>query len=329
MRKSIWCLAAGLVLPFLLYGCASGPAVKATHEELKAAEEYKKTVAIVDITEKGSDVQGLRQIVVSRLENMLMGYTNLVDKETVEGVIRDANLQKRQDLDKADQLGRQLGVDYVIFVNVVARVSGPHVQHSESRHEGRFSGSIWEEVQASAETTIRVIDTRTGNIAYAGMKKGWDSEDINRQTFSDESLYKQTLNTKSIAHQIVNIAGLFMDMKEDHSFAVSKAVNSSVGQFDHDLKRLFMHSGLVLEKISDKEVLVNLGSAFGVKPGDTLVFWEEGVPIKDPRTGIMTVPKKGRKTLRVTGVTSGLTCVAKGSKKTVSMLKVGDKVYTQ
>ena len=84
--------------------------------------------------------------------------------------------------------------------------------------------------------------------------------------------------------------------------------------------------GVVLQLISATEVAVNLGSAYGLVPGDALILWQSDASVKDPRTGLVVSPLQAREQLEVTKVTGGLTCIAKGPKKTVSKARVGDKV---
>ena len=80
----------------------------------------------------------------------------------------------------------------------------------------------------------------------------------------------------------------------------------------------------ILRPILDRCV----GECLGGRPGAQLIVWSEDEGVTDPKTGIVTVPKVKKATLKVKTVTSGLTCVAGASAGTIALLRVGDKVET-
>jgi len=74
--------------------------------------------------------------------------------------------------------------------------------------------------------------------------------------------------------------------------------------------------------------LINLGSAYGIAPGQQLIVWQEDSAITDPKTGMTIVPKKKKAVLKVIEVNSGLSCLARAGKGLVAKIKVGDKAAT-
>lgn len=311
----------------LLSGCA-GPTVAPTFEELNVTRKFKKTVAIIDIDDRGSQIKGISPIVISELERVMFGYCNLVERRKISAILAERQFTADQNAGTVTELGRLLGADYVVFGNAAASTSMPQLRSSESSHDGNFYGTIWEEVTASAEVSIKMIDVDSAMIVYSGTRKDQSTQEVARQTFTDRSQYNKTLNTKNLASQIRQVVTALVDMKSDYSFAVSRVLSSATENFSYDLRREFSHSGQILQIISDKEVIVNIGSAYGLKAGDDLVVLSDAKQIIDPKTGLNIAPAEKKGKLRVTSVTSGLSCIAKGSKKVISELKVGDTVWT-
>lgn len=309
-------------------GCATYPVVEPTLEELEAARAYKKTVAILEFSDDASTISGIKSAALPKLENLLAGHFNVVEREKIKQVMAERDFETYGDVERINELGKLLGVDYVIFGNALVSVTGPELKHRESEYKGKFYGRIWEESHAHGEVSIKMVDVSNGMILYADKKRGSYSRQDKAERFKDQALFNQTLRNRSVAHQIIQIVGSFTNLKKEHSLMVSKALENAVRGFNYDLRNKFAHSGEVLQILSHREVVINLGSAYGIKPGDTLIVWEEKAPIKDPKTGILTVPKEKRATLKVIKVTSGLTCVAKGSKRAISQIKIGDKVFT-
>ncbi|MFH1878034.1 MAG: hypothetical protein ABH883_04435 [Candidatus Omnitrophota bacterium] len=314
---------------FSLAGCASMDVVQPTAEEMAAAGRFKKNVAILDISEDRSDIKGLKAITLSRLENYIMPYCDLVERDKVDRVLRERQFAPSQGRAQFLQLKELLDVDYVVFAGVYASVSGPRVQCSEYKtDEGVFSGTVWDEVDGVSELSVKIVDVNDGSVIYSGSKRGSCKEEGAKSVFSDEALFRQAVNTKSLAQHITQFVGLFTDVNSTYSTAVSRSLDASIHEFHNDFRKIFSQTGEVLQIVSEKDVLINLGSAYGLRPGDSLIWWNEYMTIVDPKTGIETVQKNKKEQLRVKEVTSGLTCIATGKKKVISMIKPGDKVYT-
>ena len=96
------------------------------------------------------------------------------------------------------------------------------------------------------------------------------------------------------------------------------------------LKYIVSKSPVPLRKLpSKKEDLVNLGSAYGIRPGHRMTVWREQPLIRDPNTGMEIIPRERKGIVKVTQVNSGLSCVAKGSGGLIAQIRVGDKVFTR
>ena len=314
----------------LLNGCAQAPIVVPTREELAAAKPYKRTVAVVDFSDDGSAVHGVNTIAASKLESLLVGHFNLVERQRIEKVKAERNFGSSDEVERLRELGRFLGADDVIFGNVSASLSPPQLRQSEHRDKkGRFQGQVWNDVCGFAEVTVKLVEVDQGVIRYSGRKSGRACDQQDQLSFNDERAFRTASTVKTAASAVGQIAGSFNRLEDRYSSLVAKALDNAVGQFQSDFRSHFPQTGQILQMISQKEVLINLGSAYGIKPGDTLIVWEESGGVTDPRTGLSVVQKQKKAQLKVTQVTSGLTCVARGSAQQISALRIGDPVSTQ
>ncbi|MDD5496499.1 MAG: FlgT C-terminal domain-containing protein [Candidatus Omnitrophica bacterium] len=327
-RESFKSVFAAIFLSFILFGCATAPIVEPTRGELEAARPYKTTIAIVGFSDSGSPLKGISSMAVSKLENVLAGHFNLVDRGRIKEVMADRSSEDMKDHEGMTAVGRELGAAYLLFGNVTASVSTPDQRSSESKDsEGRFHGSIWEESTAQAEISLRIVDVKSGTVIYSDRKSALMRDRYNERSFYDESSFRQALDaSSSVFGQLVKVFENISSLKNDQVLLLSNTLTNAAEQFRRDIMRKFPIEGEVIQILSDRTVLINLGSAYGIRPGDKLTVWSEGSPILDPKTGMQIVEKRARLTLKVKEVTSGLSCVATASKKTIAQLNVGDKV---
>jgi len=306
--------------------------VAPTYEELQAAKAYKKSIAIVSFTEDGSAVKGIADVAKSKVEPLFVGHFNLIDSSEIN---KHTNGQviNEHDVKTIQELGEKANLDYLVFGNVISNVRGPYIENSsEKTSDGKFSGTITENVRANTEVALKIVDAKSGVVVYSDRKDHWYTHELREATYTDEKAYKESLQVRKISETVITLVEMFAKMEKEYSSTVAYTLKCAVEDFEKPIRRNFpsdVIEGEVLEIISEKKILVNLGSAYGVEPGDKFVFYTEQTAIKDPKTGLITFAKKGKKKkIKVKEVTSGLTCIVKGKKKYIKRLKVGDRVYT-
>ncbi len=350
----------------LLWGCAPPLVVIPTEEELEAVQRFKKTVAIIEISEEGSSIKGISESAFSGLESALAGHFNLVEREKISQVLGERKFAERDDVERYTELGKLLGADYLFFGRAMAFFDKPEIKHSikyykskekedyerkewekekekekgedykrkEQEHykskkeEGKFSGSIWREIRGICELNVKIVDVGNGIVRYADKKVGSMSRKEGTRRYEDENEFYRALDIATKAEIIMEIAKTFARLGRENSIIISRAMDQATEKFKIDLRDKFPQTGQILQILSKKDVVINLGSAYGIKPGDKLIIWEELTPIKDPKTGVVTVPKQKKAILKVKKVTSGLSCIARGKKKYIRMIRVGDVVCT-
>jgi len=348
---------ACLVVSALLWGCAPAPIVRPTDEELNAVKRFKKTAAIIEISEKGSPIKGISESAFSGLENVLAGHFNLVEREKILSVMAERKFAEREDVERYTELGKLLGADYLFFGRAMAFFDKPEIKHEvkyykskekidykskekeddkskekvdykSKKEEERFSGSIWRELRGICELNVKIVDVGSGIIRYADKKVGAMSRKEGIEYYEDEEEFYKALDIATKAEIIMEIANTFARLKRENSLILSRAMEQATEKFKGDLINEFPQTGQVLQILSKKDVLINLGSAYGIKPGDRLIIWEEFAPFTDPKTGAVTVPKQKKAILKVKRVTSGLSCIARGNRKAIKGISVGDTVCT-
>jgi len=320
-------VAAALIL--LASGCASAPVVPPTDQELEAVRGYKKTLAIVEFTDEGSPIQGIQAVAQSKLENLLVGHFNLVEREKIEQVMAERNLGTPDAVERMTGLGKLLGADYVAFGNAIASLSRPEIKQTSHRgKKDRFYGRIWNEVSANAEVSLKIVSVSNGVMLYAGKKNARTDDQRDQRVYDDEEVFKRDSTIQAVGSVIGQVVDHFSGLEDRYSLLAGGALDQAVAGFRLELISRFPQYGEILQILSNKEVLINLGSAYGIQPGHTLIVWSESQELRDPKTGLQVTPKEQKGVLKVTKVTSGLTCVAKGSARIISSLRVGDKIYT-
>jgi curli biogenesis system outer membrane secretion channel CsgG len=335
MNKKTITYSAVLIMLVFLTGCATfEPIVQPTYEEMQAARSQKKTVAIVEFGERNSSIRDIQSLALSRLENFLSVQFNLVERLKINKVLAERSFAGSDDVESLVRIGKILGADYAIIGDGAASVSGPEVCYkSYTKYDRRtktdkFYGTIWQQITASGTVSLKFIDIADGIVVYSDTKSATANRNLYTRKYDNDVQYREDIKNQRIFKGGVKTARIHSGMKQDDLTLISDALANAMAAFQNDIKQRFAHTGEVLEIFSDYEVLVNLGSAYGIRPGQILVVWGRMTPIHDPKTGITTVPKERKATLTVMKVTSGLTCIAKGSKDEVRCIRPGDEVGT-
>ena len=319
------------ILAFLLAfpGCAAPPIVPATQAELEAASRYKKTVAVLDLIDKDSAVQEVGPVATRELKRLLSGHFNVVGQDRINQAISEVRAAERaKDVTWFSRVGKSAGADYVVYGTATAFLSKPGLKYAPPQSDESY-GKIWVETTGEAEIYMYVLDVTTSDFVYTG--RGADAKTRREQKaeLKDPTLLQGSAETREWLRQATEVASVLSSLNKENIYLVTNALNHAVQDVHRQLRKAFPHSGEILQILSEKEVVINLGSAYGVRPGQRLTVWQKGAPIRDPQTGIDTVPKEKVASLKVHRVTSGLTSVARGKSNIISRIRVGDEVLMQ
>ncbi|MEA2082555.1 MAG: CsgG/HfaB family protein [Elusimicrobiota bacterium] len=339
---------------FVIYlaSCASIPVVAPTPAEIEAARNFKQTAAVLAGSDDSAQIKGLLPILENALESVAvnLGTVNLVEREQMKKIMKEKALKLSgiaEDKAAIKEMGTVLGADYLLIPDIIyASLEGPQkAKTSISRRKEKktgvqiFSrGKIWDEMYASSKVTLKVIEVKSGIITASVSKNYRAMRKINMETYKTESAYRAALELRR-GYRNLDLASKLMqslvgkkvskdELDEDYRILASQSVEKAAYQMKKKLAALFPLEGEILKIVSPKEVSINLGSAFGMKPGKKLSAWSRGSSLTDPRTGTTTVSKRFIGRLKITEVSSGLSSIAKGSKKVISRLKTGDIVTT-
>lgn len=316
-----------LCVAVFISGCAHHPVIKPSPRELIAVKPLKKTVAIVEFGDKDSSITELRTVALGILEKSLIGHFNLVEREKIQKVWAERNFSSLNEVERFSELGKMLGADYLIFGNAIISVIGPELKYYQN-NDDKFYGKIWEELCGISKVFIKMVDVSSGMVVYTDNKMSKSCRKIGETKFNDEGLFKEALRRKSVGYEIRRVVGAFSRIDKEFSTTIVKSLENATEKFRVEFRREFPQTGEVLQILSAKNVVVNLGSAYGIRPGDKLMVWKEVSVISDPKTGLKTTARERGALLKVIKVTSGLSCIARGKKREISGLKLGDVVAT-
>lgn len=328
--KNILLLIAFCTITAIFNGCATTPVVEPTAAELNAVKQFKKTLAIVDMTADGSNIAGIEGQTVSRLENLFFRHFNLVERRRIDTILEERNFNGSFDTERLSELGKMLGADYVLIGTCRASVLPEQIkQKSRTRDDGSFSGEVSTIIAAESELSIKLINVSSTIIEYSNTFHGDVEDEINNQKYKEKDQWEEDIKTRNLKRDIKEMLSLFREMPDEYSKLVGESLDEAVKYAYSDIRKKFPHQGQIIEIISPEEVLINLGSAYGVRPGDPIAVWQEGPPVRDPKTEVVSIPRKIKVRLKIKEVTSGLTAVAKGSSGDISSIIPGDIITLQ
>jgi curli biogenesis system outer membrane secretion channel CsgG len=228
--------------------------------------------------------KGITDILVDKLVG---GNFSVIERQKIDSIIREQNFSNsdRVNADTAARIGRVLGVDAII-VGSITRFGRDDKQTS---YGGGVLGRVTDKYglggvgqkSSSAVVTInaRLINVETGEVMA---------------TAAGDGSSKRSGTSLLGAGGGSVVAGGGMDMKSSNfaTTIIGEAVNDAVSKLARDLNQKSMAvtpksvnlEGLVAYAKNGK-VVINIGSAMGVKVGDTFRVARIGETIKDPATG--------------------------------------------
>ena len=329
IAKRRWAFSFILTSLLALPGCAGPPIAPPTQAELEAASRYKKTVVVLDLIDKDSAVQEVGPVATRELKRLLFGHFNVVGQDKINQAISEVRAAARaKDVTWFGRVGKFAGADYVIYGTATAALSKPNLKYTPPRSDKDY-GTVWVETTGKAEVYIYVLDVTTSDFVYTGRGADVRTHREQRAELKDPKLLQDSSETQEWLRQATEVASILSSLNKEHVYLVSSALDHAVQDVYRQLRKAFPHSGEILQILSENEVVINLGSAYGIRPGQRLTVWQKGTSIRDPRTGVETVSKEKVATLKVHRVTSGLTCVARGKPKAISRIRVDDEILMQ
>ena len=267
-----------------------------------AEAQQKKRVAVMNFdygtvrsyvnTLFGSDQdvgKGIADMMVDRL--VADGAYSVIERKELDKVLGEQNFSNsdRADPSSAAKLGRVLGVDAIIIGSITQFGSDDKKSDIQGggnaigRRLGGFGIGGISRSKASAVCTItaRMIDTSTAEILASVQGHGEESRNGtgilgSGGTYGGMAAGALDMNSKNFRETILGTA-------------VNKAVVQAADGLDQKAAGLPTNAiqidGLVADAAADGTLVLNVGTAAGVKVGMQLLVKRTGKEIKDPATG--------------------------------------------
>lgn len=315
------------LVSFLTAGCSTSYVmVPPTAEELHAVRSIQKIIVIMPFSEDGTQISGFSQTVEHKLAVALGGQFRIIDPAQVQAALA-ADKTALSDHHRLAEIGKNLGADYVILGNVMAALKGPEIRYStaESKENG-FSAKIWMETIARADISLNMLSTVDASVVFFDEFWGTQTDTSNVVEFSTLGEYNKAVEAAKLVLDFKQAYDQLSQLPEKHYGLLDAAIDRALDIAQKNLRAFRAYAGEVLAVVSEEEITVNLGSAYGLEPRDMLSVWREGPPVKDPRTGKTIKSKERLGFVKIQRITSGLSCVAKGKKKQVRKMQAGDTV---
>jgi len=220
----------------------------------------------------GSDVdvgKGVATVLVSEL--VRNGTYTVMERAEVDRILSEQNFQQgaRADASTAAKLGRLLGVDAIIIGSIT----------QFQREDKNINLGLRKETKATVAIDARIVQIGTGEILGVAQGKGeskrarMKTEDDNHPAFrSGQDMWSADLASTllgeatrtAVTNLVTTLAAAAPKIPENETVAVVSALVADV---------------------SGSELVINLGTAGGVKVGAEYAVLRPGREIKDPATG--------------------------------------------
>lgn len=323
-----WSVLLLFIFSILGSGCSSSQVfVRATAEELEAVRALRKSIAIIPYTEEGTQITGISPLLNEKLADYLSYNFKIIDPMSVQQAL-DSKKPSLNDWAQLVEIGKTLGADYIMVGNATVNITGPKIRYTLPEFKNKeFYAKVWTETEGRTDLSIKMISTKNGAVVYSDDYWGTHLDRSDTVKFNNLLQYNKAIDATKMTKEVMRGAEVLSSLKGKHLDLVEKSMDPALNLLRKNLRNYLVQYGEVLKVISDKEILVNLGSAYGLKPGDNLSVWRESESIKDPNTGRVIIPKERVGVVIIDRVTSGLSCVAKGKPKEIKAMQIGNKVY--
>lgn len=226
---------------------------------------------------------------------------NIFERERLSSIMKEQNLGSsgRIDPSTAARIGKIAGVQYII--------TGAVTEYGQSSGGGGGGGFRLNKKGYYATVDVRIVDVNTSRILMADSGSG-------------------TKSSKSI--RVFGIGG-GERFNEKHA---TEALRNAIQEVVQKLKNADLSKGLsntsaantpvLLADVDGKDVVLNAGTAAGLKVGQTMDIKRKGKVIKDPNTGaVLKIRYKTVGKIKLTAVES---TYSEGKIIEGSELKTGD-----
>ncbi|MEI8345163.1 MAG: hypothetical protein WCG06_03725 [Candidatus Omnitrophota bacterium] len=365
MRRNIVVISFAMATLLAISGCASHQVVLPTANELYAVKQLKKKMAFLGVDERYSGLKGIDGVVGARLQSVLAQHFALVGVPMAigpdfSGYENPANAIAMGKTLGADYLA--YGVVEMAFSNLEERLikASGQGQNADTiltvraahckiqlRVIDTANGRIVTDQRSwiDREQTLdsRPVEREENNDNKGGSergKRGGQREDRNIESVMVNALEK-------IAGQKMDGAGrgeshgrpeghprryllprTFDELDSETAGLVTFMSENCAATFRQVMLGRVPLKGQILQKMNEKDVVVNLGSAYGIQPGDNLLAYRNVALMKDPATGLSIRTPSDAVALTVGDITSGISCIASGRASDIKDINVGDEVYT-
>lgn len=301
-----------------------------------ASAQDKKRVAIMDFDYGtvrtnvaqvfGSDQdvgKGIADMLVDRLVND--GKYSVIERKALDKLITEQNFSNsdRADPSSAARLGKLLGVDAIIIGSITqfGRDDKSKAVGAVGATASRLGigGAGTKEAKAVVQITARLINVETGEILASVQGKG-------QSTRSGVSLLGAGAGSGGGGG-----AGMSMGSSNFGATIIGEATNGAVTQCAMGLDekaaslpaRVVVIDGLVAD-VDGAHLILNVGTAAGVKVGSTLTISRIGREIKDPASG--KVLRRTDSELGTVTITQADANSSEGTYSGQPGVKIGDRV---
>ena len=231
--------------------------------------------------------KGIADLLVDKLVND--GTYSVIERKMLDKIIAEQNFSNsdRADPTSAAKIGKILGVDAIIIGSITqfgrddkkTTVGGAGL----GGLTGRFGigGVAKNDSKAVVAVTARMVSTDTAEILASATGRGESNRSGTSLVGAGGS--NTALGAGGLDMHAANFANSILGE------AVAAAVNTTAQQLESKAgampARVLTIDGMVADAAADGTLILNVGSAAGVKVGDKLVVKRVGRKITDPATG--------------------------------------------
>jgi curli biogenesis system outer membrane secretion channel CsgG len=272
----------GLALALSLAALAA-PALNAQDAPAPAsAPAAKRRVAVLDFDYAtvhsyvaglmGSDVDVGKSVAALLLPALSQNGTyTVVERAQLDRVLNEQNFQQdaRSDVSSAAKLGRLLGVDAIIIGSIT----------TFQREDKNIQLGLRKETKATVAIDARIVQIGTGEILAVAHGRGEAKRARMKTEEDNHPLYRQGQDPWS-ADLASTLIGEAIRAAVDSLVATLVAAAPKIPHTE----TVAVIAGLVAD-VSGSELIINVGTASGVKVGAEYAVMRPGRDIKDPATG--------------------------------------------
>ena len=204
-------------------------------------------------------------------------FLRVISVDSTSAYLKDKELQGKIDRDKALEIGRALGADYVVLGDI------------EELSMKRFRATVpiggyrsYQGISTLALRPIKVIDGQPEEAVSAGAIK-----DSKKYGITNPVAYVP------FEKEYYLLGEIEWGSEEFHGTLVGQAVGESLQKLATELSKAInpppgfaTSTPIIIDIVSVEEAYINVGSADGVENGDKFGVWDKGRELRDPQTDL-------------------------------------------